>query len=59
MNETSKPLWKFVFLIIDSVIGAGLAAASFIASTNYSEDKRKYALIAAACFIVCIWNRVP
>ncbi|MBR3537371.1 MAG: hypothetical protein IKN85_16230 [Oscillospiraceae bacterium] len=54
MNEISKPLWKFVFLIIDSVIGAGLAAASFIASTNYSEDKRKYALIAAACFIVCL-----
>ncbi len=54
MNETSKPLWKFVFLIIDSVIGAGLAAASFIASTNYSGDKRKYALISAACFLVCL-----
>ena len=54
MNETSKPLWKFVFLIADSVLSAGLAAASFIASTNFTGDKRKYALIAAACFIVCL-----
>ncbi|WP_044973093.1 hypothetical protein [Ruminococcus sp. HUN007] len=54
MNETRKPLWKFVFLIADSVAGAGLAAASLIASTKFSGDRRVYTLIALASFALCL-----